>query len=72
MATNVANLSVAISEHSNIKYYTLTFNNNIGKLFLNSKTNSRKKNGNDVAANMTQPKHSNIKYYASAFSNTSV
>ena len=32
-------------------------------------TNSRKKNGNDMAADVAQPERSNIECYASAFSN---
>ena len=61
-----------IDDFSNGNLDKKYISNNIGKLFLNSKTNSRKKNGNDMAAYMTQPEHSDIKYYASAFSNTSV
>ena len=37
--------------------------------FLNSRTNSGKKNGNDMAVDVAQPERSNIECYASAFSN---
>ena len=32
----------------------------LGKLFLNYRTNLRKKNGNDMATNIAQPERSNI------------
>ena len=35
-------------------------------------TNSRKKNGNDMAADVAQPERSNIECYASAFSNIQI
>ena len=42
---------------------------NLEKLFLNCRTNSEKKNSNDIVVNVAQLEHNNIKCYASAFSN---